>query len=187
MAAESTNLPAVEADVPPRTGPVGRAVRVLLVAAGIWFTYHVWVRRGFIFIHFDLPLTAIVVFSTHQIAGLFGRAKLALAALAALAVVAATAAGLAVAWEGSLWAPPLSWLVWGMGNGLLAVITIAMAVSVFVGTPGCELGVLAEVTPQLRRQTRRVEAMFCLVGLHRLDAWEARQPWRRTAPGEGTE
>jgi Sec-independent protein secretion pathway component TatC len=178
MAARSTNIPTVEADTPPRNGPVGRAVRVLLAVAGIWFTYHVWVQRGFIFTHVDVPLTALVAFSTYTIGGLFGQAR---RALATLAVVAAVAAGLAIMWEGNLWAPPLSWLVWGLGDGFLAVITITMFVAVFVGTPGCELGVLAEVTPRLRRQTRRFEGVFCLVGLHKLDAWEARQPWRRTA------
>ncbi|MGH3649055.1 MAG: hypothetical protein ACRDTM_17990 [Micromonosporaceae bacterium] len=171
MAAQPTRITG-EADLPARTGPLGRVVRLLMVAAGVWFTYHVWVRRGFIFTHFDLPLTAVVVFSTHQIAGLFGKAKL---ADTALAVAAASTAGLAIAWTGSLWAPPLSWLVWGMGNLLLAVITVTLLVSVFIGTPGCELGVLAEVTPRLRRQVRRAEVMFCLVGLHKLDAWEARR------------
>jgi hypothetical protein len=162
-----------------RTGPVGRLARLLAAAVGTWSAYSLWTDRAFIFNEPDeglLLLTGLAVYGVYQIAAVFGRGKL---VLATLAVVAAAASALAIAREGSLWAPPLSWLAWGLDIGFLVVISATMLVAMVVGTPGCEIGVLAELTPRLRRQAHRAEAMFCLVGLHKLDAWEARQPWHR--------
>lgn len=171
MAAEDTSI---EVDAAPRTGPVGRLARLALAAPLAWTGYDLWVDRGFIFAELDpglLVLTGFAVYGAHQTGALIGRGK---QALAALAVVAVAAAALATV-QGNLWAAPLSWLVWGLDIGFVALVSGTLLAAVVSGTPGCELGVLAELTRKLRHQAHRGEAMFCLAGLHKLDAWEARR------------
>ena len=162
----------------PRTGPVGRIVRLLLAVAGVWFTYHVWDRRGFILVHGDLFLTGLMVYGTHQLAALYRRGKEALAALAGLGAVAGA---VALMQTNQLWAPPLSWLVWGLDLGFLAMVTVGLFVAVPLGTPGCEVAAIPEVIARLRGRTHQSGPVFCLVGLHKLDAWEAHRSWRRGA------
>ncbi|MGH2845503.1 MAG: hypothetical protein ACRDL0_05705, partial [Thermoleophilaceae bacterium] len=59
------------------------------------------------------------------------------------------------------------------------MVSVLMLVATVVGTPGCELGVVSDLRFRLRRRTHQAEAMFCVVGLHKLDAWEARRAWCR--------
>jgi hypothetical protein len=66
---------------------------------------------------------------------------------------------------------------------VLAWVGILSAPALFVGTPGCEIGALTEVIHRARRDWRSDAAHVhsCPAGLHRLDAWESRQAWRRRA------
>ena len=182
MAIERTNIAVADAAAAPRTGPIGRVARLLLAAGVIWSGYELWFDRDLILAEWDeglLILTGLVVYGLRQIAVVFDRGPLAVALLAA-GLMAASA--WAILWEGSLWAPPLSWLVWGVDFGFLVVLSALLLVATVAGTPGCEIGVIGEVTRRLRRQTHQAEAMFCLVGLHKLDDWEARKAQRRPAP-----
>ena len=166
--------PAVEA-LAPRTGPVGRAARLLLAALLIVLGYDLWVDRRFIFAEADpglLLLTCLALYGAYQTGALVGRGRETVVGIGALG---AAAAAVAAATAGALWAPPLSWLVWGLDIGIVALVAAALLAAVVIGTPGCEIGVFAE----LNRRLRRGEAMFCLVGLHKLDEWEDAQPWRR--------
>jgi len=103
-----------------------------------------------------------------------GRALAGMLALLAVAGVAALAA------DGSLWAAPVTWLLYGLDLTFAVVIGAAMLVSIVVGTPGCELGAVRELVLRLRGRfdPGQVQAPACGAGFHRVDRWEARQPWR---------
>ncbi|MGH3646446.1 MAG: hypothetical protein ACRDTM_04625 [Micromonosporaceae bacterium] len=186
MATDPTNISAdadacASSEAAPRTGPLGRIARLVLAGLLIFTGYDLWVDRAFIFAELDpglLVLTGFAVYGAYHTGAVLRRGK---ETLIGLAVLAAAAAGLAIVMEGSLWAPPLSWLAWGLDIGLVALVSALLLTATVVGTPGCEVGVLAELIGKLRRQAYRGEAVFCLVGLHKLDAWEARRPWRRPA------
>ncbi|MPZ83187.1 MAG: hypothetical protein GEV28_23450 [Actinophytocola sp.] len=167
----------------PRTGPVGRVIRLLLAVALGWVTYDLWVDRTFIFagtnpVH-DPGLwimTATLVYGLYELANLVGWGKRALAVLAVLAVAAAA---IAVVWKGNVWTVPLTWLVWGFDVTGAVFVTLALLVAVAVGTPGCEIGVVRELARRRRRAPDDDKPLFCLAGLRALDAWERDRPWRR--------
>lgn len=165
----------------PRTGPVGRLARLLLGAALGWLAYDLWADRAFIVRELDpglLVLTGFAVFGAYHIAGLAGLGRV---MLAVLAVAGAGSAVLAAVLEGTVWAAPVSWLVWGLDLGVLVAIAASTLVAAIIGTPGCEIGVFRDIARRLRREPGGTDALFCLVGLHHLDAWEARRPWRHAA------
>jgi hypothetical protein len=89
----------------------------------------------------------------------------------------------ALAADGSLWAAPVTWLLYGLDLAFAVAIGAAMLVSIVVGTPGCELGAVRELVLRLQGKfdPRQVQAPACGGGLHQLDRWEARQPWRTRA------
>jgi hypothetical protein len=92
----------------------------------------------------------------------------------ALAVLAAAAA--AVVGElhaGAIWGPPLSDLVWTLDVAMLVETIIALPLAVVLGTPGCEIGVWAEIAARLRGSA--AAPPLCIIGLHRLDDWEGRR------------
>ncbi len=70
-------------------------------------------------------------------------------------------------------------LVEHFGFRVLVVVALALLVAVVLGTPGCEIGVVHELVRRLRGEADGTEALFCVVGLHQLDAWETRRPWHR--------
>ncbi|MGH3712809.1 MAG: hypothetical protein ACRDT4_05025 [Micromonosporaceae bacterium] len=175
MAVQPAQVPAGPESPAPRTGPIGRAARLLLAAPLTWTGYDLWVDRVPIFTDLDVGLvllSVLALYGAHQIGKLLGRGRETLIGLAVLGAAAATVSATAGA---GLWSPPLSWLVWGVDLAFVAVVGAALLAAAVIGTPGCELGVFSE----LGRRLRRNEAMFCLVGLHKLDEWEERQPWRR--------
>lgn len=162
-----------------RTGPVGRLVRLLLAAVLGWLAYDLWVDRAFILAEAEpgiLVLTALAVYGLHHIAGLVGWGR---QVLAVLAVTATASAAVALVLAGAIWAAPLTWLVWGVDLGVLVVVVLALLMAVVIGTPGCEIGVFRELLRRLRGEADGGEALFCVAGLHQIDAWEARRSWRR--------
>lgn len=187
MDADQEQVDVTQAKQPPRTGPVGRLARLLLAVTLGWVVYDLWVDRTFIFDEADpglLILTGFAVYAVYHTAGLVG---LAWPASVATTVTLVGSAVIAVASEGTVWASPLSQVVWGLDFGVVLVIAAALLVAVVVGTPGCEVGVFRDVVRRVRREPGATDVPFCLVGLHWLDAWEARQPWRhrgRTANNE---
>jgi hypothetical protein len=97
--------------------------------------------------------------------------------------VALVAAVVAAITAGMPWASPFTWLVFLVELGTAAVVGLAMVLSTILGTPGCEYGALRELAARLRGvyYPGQDEALSCVVGLRRIDAWEARQRWRRGA------
>ena len=125
-------------------------------------------------------LTGFALFAVRDAAAtVFGprwgeRALAGTLALLAVAGVAALAA------DGSLWAAPVTWPLYVLDLTFAVAIGAAMVVSIVVGTPGCELGAVRELVQRIqgRFDPRQVQAPACGGGLHQLDRWEARQPWR---------
>lgn len=156
-----------------------------MAAAVAWLAVE-WVSAGFAW--FSRPgtvsnpwvwaVTASAVYGLHQTvaAGLgtsWGRRV-----TGGLAAVVAAAAAATLVAHGTPWAAPLTSLLYGLDVGFLAMLMIALVASVWLGTPGCEIAALGELSRRLRGgddEGRAEEAMWCVVGLRRLDEWEARR------------
>jgi hypothetical protein len=179
--------PRVRPARPVRTGPVGRLARVAYaigigsVVYGLWRTGiddfsdpEILGQTGFWLI------TAAVVHTLYSLpAQLFGadwgrRVLLGVLALASAAAVLASIS------DGTPWASPLTWLVLLVELAVAVLVGLAMVLSTILGTPGCEFGAIRELFARVRGvyDPVQAEALGCVVGLRRLDAWEARQPWR---------
>jgi hypothetical protein len=78
-----------------------------------------------------------------------------------------------------VWGSPLSDLVWALDVAMLVETIAALPLAVALGTPGCEIGVWAEIAARLRG--RPASPPLCIIGLHHLDQWELR---RRSARHE---
>jgi hypothetical protein len=92
-------------------------------------------------------------------------------------LVIATAA-VAVVREGVLWTAPLTTVIYGAVLAGALVTAVALVLSVFLGTPGCDVGALEEAVRRLRGtfDPDNVPVYWYIVGLHRIDAWESRRP-----------
>lgn len=173
---------------PMRTGPVGRTVRVLLAAGLATMTYGLW-RTGMS--NFSDPeilrqsgfwlITAVVVKAIYDAAAQqFGRSW-AWRVLTALVVLVGVLAAIATLNAGTAWASPLTWLVFLAELVIPAVVAVVFVLSAMLGTPGCEYGAVRELIARVRGvyQPGLNQPVPCSVGLHLLDAWEARQKWRQ--------
>jgi hypothetical protein len=179
----------------PRTGPVGRAVRLLLAAV---FAYGLatLVDQGgpasvrdpenltdAPFVVVTIGMVAVYAVFVREVAKLVrGEAFATSAWKVALSLLAAAAASAAVVGElrsGEVWGSPLSDLVWALDVAMLVETIAALPLAVALGTPGCEIGVWAEIAARLRG--RPSSPPLCIIGLHHLDQWELR---RRSARHE---
>jgi hypothetical protein len=76
---------------------------------------------------------------------------------------------------GSAWGFPLADLVWSFDVAMLAEQVVALVLAVSLGTPGCEIGVWPELIARVRGERSSPSVgLACIVGLHLVDAWEAR-------------
>jgi hypothetical protein len=73
-------------------------------------------------------------------------------------------------------AAPLTW-PYGLVLWFFVSTAIAGPISMAQDTPGWEFGALGELIRHLRRvpHPQRADAMWCVAGLHRIDAWEAQR------------
>jgi hypothetical protein len=182
--------PHLRVQQPMRTGPVSRLVRVVL-AGLLGATVYGLVRTGMR--SFSDPeilaqpgfwlITVIAVQNVYGLPAQLAGPRWGWRVLVGLLVVAAVAAIVAVGASGTLWAAPLTWLLYPLELVVLSVVAVAFVVSALLGRPGCELGVLGELAARRRGAGDPEEppAAPCVIGLHRLDAWEARQPWHQRA------
>jgi hypothetical protein len=174
-----------------RTGPVGRSVRLILaVAIGTFLVLRLatFAHRGptgyrdpAVLREIGLwILTVIVVVSIVDFAGRFapGLERFApnarrIATVVALlgAVVLAAAAGLVL--RGAVWGFPLADLVWWLDTAYLLQLAPAFGLAALLGTPGCEQGVWRELLGH--RGSGSYTPLTCVIGLHALDAWEAKR------------
>jgi hypothetical protein len=164
-----------------KIGPVSRACRLLLTAvmafsaisvasggisgfsqgtlAGLWFVIGAGIYYG--------------LYQT--VASGFGR-RWGIRTVIGFSVVLIAAGAAAVAFEGELWAAPLTWLLYGFVLGFLILTAIGGLVSLALGTPGCEFGALGELIRRLRGVPQPEGApMWCIFGMHLIDRWEARR------------
>jgi hypothetical protein len=175
----------------PRTGPVGRLVR-LLIAVSIALPFYsiadqggpasfrdpsnlrepiTWALHGGMFTVFVL-LVGQLAGATRD-AGAVRRWQL--GAVLGLAVLLAAAAVTARMASGEVWASPLSDLVWGFDAVMLVETIVALLLAIALGTPGCEVGVWPELIGRLRGGgAAHPTGPICVLGLHFIDEWEAR-------------
>jgi hypothetical protein len=190
-----TNPLAAAAAPVQRTGPIGRAVRLLL-AGGFGYTLATLVDQGgqasirdpetlteAPFVALTIGMVAVSAVLVSQLAKLVAGEQVARTAWRiALAVLAAAGAAAAVVGElraGAIWGSPLSDLVWTLDVAMLVETIVALPLAVVLGTPGCEIGVWAEIAARLRG--RPTAPPLCIIGLHHLDEWELR---RRSERGD---
>ena len=181
--------------MPKTTGPVGRAVRLLLAAA-FAYGFATLVDQGgpasirdpetlteVPFVVVTIAMIALSVVLVTELAKLVaGEAVAKTARSVALIVLGAAVAVTAVVGEvrsGAVWGSPLSDVVWTLDVAMLFQTIVALLIAVVLGTPGCEIGVWAEIAARFRG--RSASPAICIIGLHHLDEWEAR---RRTRPKE---
>jgi hypothetical protein len=170
----------------PRTGPVGRTVRLLL-ALGFGAALSTIVDQGgpasvrdpetltdWSYEALTIGMVAVFAILVTQLGKLFGgeavgktARRVALSLLTVAAAVAAAAGGLR---SGAVWGSPLSDLVWTLDVAMLLETIVALLIAVVLGTPECEIGVWAEIAARLRG--RPASPPLCILGLHHLDAWE---------------
>jgi hypothetical protein len=125
-------------------------------------------------------VTGFALFAVRDAAATILRSRWGGRAMVGMVALLAVAGAAALTVDGSLWAAPFTWLLYGLDLTFAVAIGMAMLVSIVVGTPGCELGAVRELVLRLqgRFDPGQVEAPACGGGLHQLDRWEARQPWR---------
>jgi hypothetical protein len=176
-----------------RTGPVGRLARTVLAGAYAAAFLSIVDRRGSA--HFRNPhilgeplawFLHLLMFTTFLF--LVGALALALggpaarrrwqvsAVVASIAIV--TAAGvIGKLMQGSVWGFPLADLVWWFDVLMLTEGFVATVLAIALGTPGCEIGVWPELLARVGgRSATSEQGLACIVGLHLIDAWEARRP-----------
>lgn len=177
-----------------RTGPIGRLARLAWAAVFAASLASIVGPRGPAqfrntliltepsawFLHF--AMLAIFVTLVGSVAQAIG-ARAGRAQLIALGVVivALTLAGVAAVLRGGgVWGFPLADAVWIFDAAVLVEQLTAFALAIALGTPGCEIGVWAELIGRLRGgSSPTTQGLACFVGLQLIDRWEAERRSRR--------
>lgn len=168
---------------PPRTGPVGRVARAV-GAVVIGAVAYEWMEAGMDWFSRTSTLANPMVWAVVVLAGYYGlyqfpefafgrpwgkRVVIASTGILTTVVVAT------IALQGELWAAPLTTILYWLEVSFLIAVASSYIVAIFLGTPGCEVGGLAELVRRIRHRSHSGdhEAMWCVAGLHHLDRWEA--------------
>ena len=175
-----------------RTGPVGRLARLTLAGAfaltllsivdwrgsarfrnpHVLSEPSVWFLDALMFVAFVILVGAL----GSALAGAAARRPWQVRAVVASVAAVALAAGVGLATHGSAWGFPLADLVWWFDVLVLVEQLIATLLAIALGTPGCEVGVWSDMLARARGHTATSEqGLACVVGLHLVDAWEARR------------
>ena len=175
----------------PRTGPIGRIARAGLAAAyaaaflsivdwrgsARFRNPHILSEPTAWFLHLLMFATFVIlagVLAT-TFAGPAAKRRFEVGAVAAAlsAVVIAALVGLAT--RGAAWGFPLADLVWWFDVLMLSEGFVAIVLAIILGTPGCEIGVWPELVARRRGGDSEMHVGLAgIIGLHLLDAWEAR-------------
>jgi hypothetical protein len=181
-----------------RTGPLGRLARLIVAAAAGLFLSSILDEGGIVGFRRPSVLAEPSVWLLDAVmlalfAHLVGRLAAATVgeraarrwqcgALVGLVAALGGAALVGRALSGAVWGFPLADLVWAIDVTMLAETVAAALLAVALGTPGCEVGVWPELLARARgERVAPAAGPACPVGLHLLDAWEA----RRRARGAG--
>jgi len=175
-----------------RTGPFGRLARlVLLVAfALIFFSIvdqrgsarfrnphvltepWVWFFTALLYVIFVILAGAIA----KSVGGPRARGRWQVGTVVASVVAIAGAALVSQSVNGSAWGFPLADGVWWFDVLVIVEQVFAFVLVIALGIPGCEIGVWGMLLARARGTTASSETgLACIVGLHLLDAWEARR------------
>lgn len=182
-----------------RTGPIGRLARLVLAAAygvtlvsilgpGLSARFrnpHIlgepsaWILHALMFLTYVL-LAGAVGFG---FGGAAARRRWQVGAIAVAVVIVIVAELVTLSVHGSGWGFPLADVVWWFDVAMLTEGLLATLLSIAIGLPGCEIGVWPLFIARARGGSALPEdGLACVVGLHRLDAWEARRA-RRLSSG----
>lgn len=172
-----------------RLGPVSIACRLVLTGVTAWSAVN-WTSAGIGWFSRSSTITDPgiwlliglgIYYGLYQTAASGFGQRWGVRIVVAFAVVLAGAGVIALVTEGELWAAPLTWLPYGLVLWLFVSTTIAGPISLGLGTPGCEFGALGELIRRLRGvpEPEHADAMWCVLGIHRIDAWEARRSMKR--------
>jgi hypothetical protein len=175
----------------PRTGPLGRlarlgwaAVSAIVLASVVdgrgparFRNPHVLTEPSAWLLH--AVMLVVLVLLVGAIAEALGGRRVArhaqVGSLLAVAVTVAFAGAVGHLAYGSVWGFPLADLVWSFDVGVLTQQVVALVLAITLGTPGCEIGVWPELIAHMRGERSSPSAgLACIVGLHLVDAWEAR-------------
>ncbi len=172
-----------------RTGPLGRAARLVLVALLIESFVSIADQGGPAsfrgarnltepsLLVLDALMLALFVSMVGVVAtSLRPRApteRWSLATLAVAGAAVALAAALSQVAHGTIWDSPLSDLVWWFDALMLLETIVTLVVAVAIGLPGCEIGVWPWLIARSRGEPAPLRAVGCIVGLHLIDNWEA--------------
>jgi hypothetical protein len=182
-----------------RTGPIGRIARAVL-AGGLILTFmsiadwrgssrfrnphvltewSVWFLDLLMFTVFLILVGALA----SAVAGPRARTRWQILALLGFLMLVAVTATLTWLIQGAVWGFPLADLVWWFDVLMVVEEFFALVLAIGLGTPGCEIGVWPELLARARGRTAGSETgLACIVGLHLIDAWEARRPSSRREP-----
>jgi len=171
-----------------RTGPVGRLARVVLAVAYAAVLLSIVDTRGSArfrnphilseptawFLHLLMFISLLVLVGA--LVGPAARRRFQVGTLAAGVAAVVVAALIGVFTRGAAWGFPLADLVWWFDVLMLSEGLVATLLAIVLGTPGCEIGVWSELLARARgRDFETHVGLSCIVGLHWLDAWEARR------------
>ncbi len=175
-----------------RTGPIGRLARLVLAAAyalslasitgpelsARFRNPHILGEIAPWILHFVMFLTFVLLAGAIGFAfgGAVARRRWQIGAIvvAVVVVIAFELATLSI--HGTRWGFPLADLVWWFDVTMLLEGLVATLLSVGLGLPGCEIGVWPLFISRVQgRAALPEEGLACVVGLHYLDAWEARR------------
>jgi hypothetical protein len=174
-----------------RTGPVGRLARLGFAAvyAAAFLSIVDWrgsarFRNPHIlseptawFLHLLMLISFLILVGAlaTTFAGPFAKRRFQVGAFVASVAAIAVAALIGLGTQGAAWGFPLADLVWWFDVLMLSEGLVALLLAVALGTPGCEIGVWSELLARARGgESETHVGLACVVGLHLLDAWEAR-------------
>lgn len=175
-----------------RTGPIGRLARTALAVAYAAAFLSIVDRRGSA--HFRNPhilsepypwFLHLLMFTTFvllvgalaaAVSGPTSKRRWQVSAVVASIAVVAAAGTIGEVTQGSVWGVPLADVVWWFDVLMLTEGFVAAVLATVLGTPGCEIGVWPELVARARGGSATSErGLACIVGLHLIDAWEARR------------
>jgi hypothetical protein len=174
-----------------RTGPVGRLARLGFAAVyGAAFLSivdwrgsarfrnpHILSEPTAWFLHLLMLISFLILVGAlaTTFAGPFAKRRFQVGAFVASVAAIAVAALIGLGTQGAAWGFPLADLVWWFDVLMLSEGLVALLLAVALGTPGCEIGVWSELLARARGgESETHVGLACVVGLHLLDAWEAR-------------
>jgi len=175
----------------PRTGPLGRVARAVLATAyaatflsivdwrgsARFRNPHILSEPTAWFLHLLMFTTFVILVGAlaTTLAGPAAKRRFQVGAIGASVTVVAIAALIGLGTRGAAWGFPLADVVWWFDVLMLSAGLVATLLAIILGTPGCEIGVWSELVARRRGGHAETHVgLACIVGLHLLDAWEAR-------------